>query len=347
MSRHGTAWSVKGVDQATRDIARRASQAAGLTIGEWIDQAIRADAEARGETVAEDESAPSVPAVAGPGRVSIATVDALAARLDAADARFDAAMRPVAYALHDIAERLVALERRAAEQGLQPPESSSGALEDRRPGPVDDMVWPAPAIVVVPGASREVEPEAEAPTEPEAEFPDLSPVSDEASSAQAERRPLPEAPPADWEPVVWIRRADLAQEAQALRAEQAARAVPAAEPDRTPAFDEVPLEEPGVEDLGATEAGPAAAEPMPPHERTAEDEGLDAAATPVSDAAGPAPAPVIEHDHDAIRFEEPTEEHPRAEERPPAPRRKPGAAPQPWDVLRSALRTGSHRGRAR
>src|SRR5690606_40167435 len=64
ISRQGTAWSVKGVDQATRDIARRASQAAGLTIGEWIDQAIRADAEARGGTDPQ-------PADQGPGHSEV------------------------------------------------------------------------------------------------------------------------------------------------------------------------------------------------------------------------------------------------------------------------------------
>ena len=48
MARSGGAWSVKGIDQATRDIARRAAQASGLTIGEWIDRAIRTDAGAAG-----------------------------------------------------------------------------------------------------------------------------------------------------------------------------------------------------------------------------------------------------------------------------------------------------------
>ena len=33
-------WSVKGIDDETRDIARDAAQAAGMTIGAWIDQAI-------------------------------------------------------------------------------------------------------------------------------------------------------------------------------------------------------------------------------------------------------------------------------------------------------------------
>ena len=44
----GGAWSVKGIDQATRDIAKRAAQASGLTIGEWIDRAILQDARSKG-----------------------------------------------------------------------------------------------------------------------------------------------------------------------------------------------------------------------------------------------------------------------------------------------------------
>ena len=34
-------WSVKGVDDDARDLARNAAQAAGLTLGAWIDRAIK------------------------------------------------------------------------------------------------------------------------------------------------------------------------------------------------------------------------------------------------------------------------------------------------------------------
>ena len=33
-------WSVKGIDGETRDLARDAARASGMTIGAWIDQAI-------------------------------------------------------------------------------------------------------------------------------------------------------------------------------------------------------------------------------------------------------------------------------------------------------------------
>ena len=42
---HGAAapgpWSVKGIDEETREIARAAARAAGVPVGQWIDQTIR------------------------------------------------------------------------------------------------------------------------------------------------------------------------------------------------------------------------------------------------------------------------------------------------------------------
>ncbi|MEX2453564.1 MAG: hypothetical protein WD470_02605, partial [Rhodospirillaceae bacterium] len=59
-------WSVKGVDDGTRDVARVAAQAAGLPIGAWIDGAI--ERAARGEL-------PGI-AVAGPPGTTPATLAA-------------------------------------------------------------------------------------------------------------------------------------------------------------------------------------------------------------------------------------------------------------------------------
>jgi hypothetical protein len=183
VARQATAWSVKGVDQATRDIARRASQAAGVTIGEWIDQAIQADAQIRGDI----EPAGSKPGTSPPpttsrapasGRVSLSTVDQLASRLDAADARLDAAMRPIAYALQGIAQRLVAVEQRAELDGPRRRPASQQALTDARslpalpdaaassqadtplPDPVwdeqpdPDDAWTQPAATMAPASYR-------------------------------------------------------------------------------------------------------------------------------------------------------------------------------------------------
>lgn len=157
MARHATAWSVKGVDQATRDIARRAAQSAGMTIGEWIDHAIRAEAEASGAMApsAADGLQGARTVAASPRGVRPETLDAVFRRLDDTDARFDATLRPIAYALHGVAERLVSLEvrarqaprlalptRQAAETAVIPPHQPSPPTPE---GPPVD--WsPAPDL---------------------------------------------------------------------------------------------------------------------------------------------------------------------------------------------------------
>lgn len=150
MARQGSAWSVKGVDQATRDIARRAAQAAGMTIGEWIDHAIRADADARDAGVPAPATSHLATTGSGPnqaahpaGGLHPDTLAAVFQRLDDTDARFDATLRPIAYALHDMAERLVALENRARaparlalSRGQQPdPRGAHDAPVARAPTP--------------------------------------------------------------------------------------------------------------------------------------------------------------------------------------------------------------------
>ena len=48
MATNGRAWTIKGVSDRTRPAAVEAAHAAGLTIGEWLDQVLaRAAAEAR------------------------------------------------------------------------------------------------------------------------------------------------------------------------------------------------------------------------------------------------------------------------------------------------------------
>ena len=41
----GRTWTIKGVSDGTRDAVYDAAQAAGLTIGEWIDKALAKTAE--------------------------------------------------------------------------------------------------------------------------------------------------------------------------------------------------------------------------------------------------------------------------------------------------------------
>lgn len=140
MSRDTTAWSVKGIDQATRDIARRAASAAGMTIGEWIDHAIKSDSANRGVPVPanqSDRSGGNGPAA--PPRmegINPDTVEAIFSRISDGERLFEARLRPIGYALKDVAERVVALEREA--DRLPAPETRSIEAEpqpESRPEP--------------------------------------------------------------------------------------------------------------------------------------------------------------------------------------------------------------------
>ncbi|WP_156907434.1 SEL1-like repeat protein [Thalassobaculum salexigens] len=161
MSRDATAWSVKGVDQATRDIARRAAAASGMTIGEWIDHAIKSDSANRGIPVPAGRD--GAPGAAAPQRVdgiSADTVEAIFSRISDGERLFEARLRPIGYALKDVAERVVALEREA--ERLPPP-----------------------------GAPREF-----APSEIAADPGPTSPEAGPAESAPAESAPAESAPAA-------------------------------------------------------------------------------------------------------------------------------------------------------
>ncbi|MEQ8399051.1 SEL1-like repeat protein [Thalassobaculum sp.] len=328
MARQATAWSVKGVDQATRDIARRASQAAGVTIGEWIDQAIRADAQVHGDSDPAESKADALPTPASSraiasGRVSLSTVDQLASRLDAADARLDAAMRPIAYALQDIAQRLVAVEQRAELDGPRHRVTAPKALSDARgpeispavadpsqavpsstdpvwdEQPVQDDAWVRPAESTAPPPYR---PAADPPEEEEDDVPDEIALAIERTVA---KRRLPEAPPAGWEAAVRINHAELADAADAMQAE---RAVPDVAPDDVaPDPDPDPVLEPAsllesdafrledlpsdarIPDTQGRQADPAA--PEEEHEPEAPTEAAAPVAAVAERAARPDPVP--------------------------------------------------------
>ncbi|WPZ35458.1 peptidoglycan-binding protein [Thalassobaculum sp. OXR-137] len=175
MSRDTTAWSVKGVDQATRDIARRAAAAAGMTIGEWIDHAIKSDSTNRGIPVPADRGgAQRGPAAPRPDGISADTVEAIFSRISDGERLFEARLRPIGYALKDVAERVVALEREA--ERLPPPTA--------HPEPEEVTPPPPPQIEAAP----QPEPEPE-PTPPPAPQPIRTPIA---------FRPIrtPEPPPA-------------------------------------------------------------------------------------------------------------------------------------------------------
>ena len=101
-------WSVKGIGEPVRDIARRRAKATGMPIGRWIDQAIQ------NRLTAPAEEAP-------------AALDHLAAKVAASERNIEAAFVPLLRDLHDLAARVV-----AAEQALAP----------RDPAVLPQAAWP-------------------------------------------------------------------------------------------------------------------------------------------------------------------------------------------------------------
>ena len=97
-----TPWSVKGIDDATRAVAREAAQEAGLTLGAWIDRAILRHA---GIT--------PVPAndMADTGTGTEADPKTLETQVAVAEGRIEGHLRPVGLAVARIAQRMVLLER--------------------------------------------------------------------------------------------------------------------------------------------------------------------------------------------------------------------------------------------
>lgn len=194
MSRDATAWSVKGIDQATRDIARRAAAAAGMTIGEWIDHAIKSDSANRGIPVPAGRG--GAQGSAAPQRVdgiSADTVEAIFSRISDGEHLFEARLRPIAYALKDVAERVVALEREG--ERLPPPDAhlepeapreiETGPVPERPDaGPVEGAPVAAPPPARTPIAFRPIR-TPEPPAEPAAVPPPPPAFEDRPASHAA------------------------------------------------------------------------------------------------------------------------------------------------------------------
>lgn len=197
MSRESTAWSVKGIDQATRDIARRASQAAGMTIGEWIDHAIKSDSANRGVPVptgsGDRDRAP--PSSGSPIEgVSAGTAEAIFSRIEDGENLFEARLRPIGYALKDVAERLVALERRAAEL----------PATDQRPQRQPIQLWP----INTPTVFAPTTPLPEEPSEAGAGISPAEPTQPEPPQAEPPQADAPPAPTGEPVPDAGLSRDD-------------------------------------------------------------------------------------------------------------------------------------------
>ncbi|WP_420402908.1 peptidoglycan-binding protein [Nisaea sp.] len=172
MARKATTWSVKGIEEDVRDIARTAAEREEQTIGAWIDYAIRVHGGQRPRdgrpdsepAVTDPEALPAPgPAPVAPGSSNAdALLDIVDDELDASSSRLDDALRPMGLALLDLAERMVALERSA------PAQSRIGPVPERDPdaeAEFDDDFGPeAPPVA-----------EAEAPWPEQYPYPSADP----------------------------------------------------------------------------------------------------------------------------------------------------------------------------
>lgn len=174
MARKATTWSVKGIEEDVRDIARAAAEREQQTIGAWIDYAIRVhggqrprdekddrpDSEpAAGDAGADPASDPA------PATMSKADADALLEivddELDASSNRLNQALRPMGLALLDLAERMVALERNVDAQARVAPAPEAGPAAEVEydddfgpeapPLPEEEAPWPEPFPPAGPG----------------------------------------------------------------------------------------------------------------------------------------------------------------------------------------------------
>ena len=171
-------WSVKGVERSTRETARQAAQAAGMTVGAWIERAIREH-----QTFLPPPGQPTD--FSGLGEVVAATqraeVRSLEAGVDRVDSRTNEMVIPVALKVQELAHRLVEIEHARVAGRTRP------APEPEPLPPKPEAVPPDPPFesFFVP----EPEPEADAapaPARPD-DFPTPVPPPDD-------RHPEPESP---------------------------------------------------------------------------------------------------------------------------------------------------------
>ena len=159
-------WSVKGVERTTRAVARQSAQAAGMTVGSWIEQAIREHAKllpAAGAIAAESESPQVSEVIAAANRAEIRAIETGVERVET---RADDMVIPVALKVQELAHRLVEIERARV----------AGTTREVRPQPAE----PPPVVPPEPPAAEPIraewpppaaEPRAEVQPEPPPEEP--------------------------------------------------------------------------------------------------------------------------------------------------------------------------------
>ena len=120
-------WSVKGVERTTRETARQAAQAAGMTVGAWIEQAIRSH-----ESVLA--AVPPPPEIQQENNVMAAAqraeVRSLEAGIERAESRSGDMVIPVALKVQELAHRLVEIEHARVSGRTKPPEPAAPPAEE-------------------------------------------------------------------------------------------------------------------------------------------------------------------------------------------------------------------------
>ncbi|WP_193172326.1 peptidoglycan-binding protein [Nisaea nitritireducens] len=205
MVRKPTTWSIKGIEEDTRDIARAAAERDEQTIGSWIDYAIRVHGGQRPRETGTDDEAVTKAAPtdtvsqnastqpSAPGLTDKTVLDIIDRELDASTSRLDRALRPMGLALLDLAERMVSVEQNKLDQaqiGSTPDRHQLESAEALGPDEMADDDFgpelPPQAFDEVPG---------EVPEEPEPERQDP-----ETYSAPPEEDQAPPPPSHDLAP---------------------------------------------------------------------------------------------------------------------------------------------------
>jgi len=108
-------WSIKGVADDAREAARAAAEAEGLTVGAWLDLAIRNTAGR--ELGAHDRASEAneagdrqIVAASAADEPLLAAIRGIAQQIDDADARARASVEPLAAAVDDLRRRLERME---------------------------------------------------------------------------------------------------------------------------------------------------------------------------------------------------------------------------------------------
>jgi len=201
VARAGSAWSVKGIDEETRAVARSRAGTADLTIGAWVDQAILAYSTSSGpvpsirtstgETARPIGNPANLDKDAGPTLTDQDILDLIDRELEASRSRLDGALRPVGYALKDLALRLVAAE--ALDRGDAPRLGGRDARPRPEPSTAPSLQSPGPGAPPAPPLG------SLAPAIADGEIPTPSNVvrlaaADAPEMSPAAARPMPSAP---------------------------------------------------------------------------------------------------------------------------------------------------------